>query len=161
MSAFPSDELPRRKNSRPRDPVITHPLLQTKCHLALRTDVAHAGNSALQKIAELFHGAQRRVGLTRRMQRISFGQRIRQVRVQIDQSGRMVLPATSTTSAFFGQSVDEAGKIFEILLRSMISVPSWAALPVPSKILPPRKTSVRSGPIGPGFTGIRRGSSLT
>src|SRR5262249_17513746 len=32
---------------------------------------------------------------------------------------------------------------------------------VPSKILPPRSTSVPSGPRGPGFTGMRRGSSLT
>src|SRR5437762_2151664 len=43
-------------------PVLTHPLFQAKGDVALRTDVAHAGNSALEKVAELFDGAQRRGG---------------------------------------------------------------------------------------------------
>src|SRR5262249_48578392 len=36
-----------------------------------------------------------------------------------------------------------------------------AGLPVPSKIRPPRMTSVPSGPCGSGLTGTRRGSSET
>src|SRR6266849_358442 len=41
----------------------------------------------------------------------------------------------------------------------MTRVPSWAGAPVLSKMRPPRRTSVPSGPRGPGGTGTRRGSS--
>src|SRR5437016_11946724 len=67
-------------------PVLTHPLFQAKGDVALRTDVAHAGNSALEKVAELFDDAQRRVGFARSLLHIAFRQRIGQVRVQIDES---------------------------------------------------------------------------
>src|SRR6266849_8585908 len=41
----------------------------------------------------------------------------------------------------------------------MTRVPSWAGAPVLSKMRPPRRTRVPSGPRGPGGTGTRRGSS--
>ena len=73
---------------------------------------------------------------------------------------RMVLPPTSITSASAGQSVDPAGRISAIRLRSMTRVPGRTAAPVPSKIRPPVSTRVPSGPCGPGGIGIRRGSSV-
>src|SRR5215472_63919 len=126
MSALGGDELSRGKNSRTSEPVVAHPLFQTKCHVALRTDVASASLGACRTSAS-FNGYVRCV--CRSMS-----------------PGRIVLPEASTTSAFFGHSVDDAGTIFEILLRSMTRLPSRAAVPVPSKILPPRKTRTRSGP---------------
>src|SRR5207248_762034 len=58
-------------------------------------------------------------------------------------------------------SFELGSRIFATLFLSITSVPSRAGAPVPSKILPLRRTSVPSGPRGPGFTTVRRGSSLT
>ena len=71
-----------------------------------------------------------------------------------------VRPATSMTRAPVGQSADAGGSTLVMRLRSMTRVPSRAGAPVPSKILPPRRTIAPSGPWGPGATGTRRGSSL-
>src|SRR5437667_10500820 len=75
--------------------------------------------------------------------------------------GRTVFPETSTTCASFGQSVEPGGRIFTTLFLSITSELARAGAPVPSKILPLRRTTVPSGPRGPGFTTVRRGSSLT
>src|SRR5438034_202990 len=130
------------------------PLLQAKADVSLPTDVAHSGNSAREKVAELFDEARRRVGFARSLLHIAFRQRIGQVRVQIDESRKNGFARNVRYFGVRGHAVDEAGKILKILLRAMTSVARCAAASVPS-------TRTRSGPLGPGFTGMRRGSPLT
>src|SRR5207237_6554858 len=86
-----------------------------------------AGNSALEKVAELFDDAQRRVGFARSLLHIAFRQRIGQVRVQIDESRKNGFARNVRYFGVRGHAVDEAGKILKILLRAMTSVARCAS----------------------------------
>src|SRR5207244_11777848 len=100
------------------------------------------------------HDVQRLSCFARTTHHITNRQLIYNLRMQIDESPKNVFARNVRYFGVRGHSVDEAGKILKILLRAMTSVARCAAASVPS-------TRTRSGPLGPGFTGMRRGSPLT
>src|SRR5260370_35673776 len=85
MAAGRGTELPGGKNARPRNAVLRHPFLPAKWHVALRTNVADAGDAALQEETELFCGAKRGIGVAYGVHNVRRGSRIGEVRMEVNQ----------------------------------------------------------------------------
>src|SRR6267142_1351406 len=83
---FRRDERPGGKHARSRYAIFPHPFLQPERHVPLRPHVSHTRDTALQEVPQLFRSAQRRVRFVHPHAKIRFRQRVRQVRMEINQA---------------------------------------------------------------------------
>src|SRR6266446_4077175 len=102
VAAFRRDKRPGGKHSRPRYAIFPHPFLQPERHVPLRSHVSHTCDTALQEVPQLFRSAQRRVRFVHPHAKIRFRQRVRQVRMEINQARQNRLSGNIDHLRIFG-----------------------------------------------------------
>src|SRR6266403_1465424 len=102
VPAFRRDERPGGKHARPRYAILPDPFLQPERHVTLRPHIAHAGDPTLQEIPQLFRSAQCRVHFVHPHAKIRFRQRVRQVRMEINQARQNRLSGNIDHLRIFG-----------------------------------------------------------
>src|SRR6266478_1778415 len=99
---FRRDERPGGKHARSRYAIFPHPFLQPERHVPLRSHVSHTRDTALQEVPQLFRSAQRRVRFVHPHAKIRFRQRVRQVRMEINQARQNRLSGNIDHLRIFG-----------------------------------------------------------
>src|SRR5947209_12268442 len=92
MAAGGGNELSGGKTARPRNAVLRYPFLQAKWHVALRTNIADAGDAELQEETELFCGAKRGIGVANGVSNVRRGSWIAEVRMEVNQPRKNGFP---------------------------------------------------------------------